>query len=70
MKEESKATRLIKSKMCLFGFSPDDMAIYMHMSRSTFDRKVKDPKRLTMNDVQRMKKKLHITEQELVQAIF
>lgn len=54
MTDSQKIRRLIKGRQAMMGYSNSEMACYMHMSLSSWNRRLKDPRILTVKDLIRL----------------
>ena len=57
---DDKLRKLIKSKMKLYGYTADYMAIKLHIDRSAWYKRLKHPERMRFEDVCRIDKILHL----------
>ena len=58
MTDSQKVRRTIKSRQVMMGLSNSDMACYMHMSLSSWNRRLRDPRLLTVKELIQLEKVL------------
>lgn len=58
MTDSQKVRRTIKSRQVMLGLSNSDMACHMHMSLSSWNRRLRDPRTLTVEELIRLEKVL------------
>lgn len=56
----------VKEKLCLYGITAEELAAAMQMSRCTYYNKLREPSKFTVGEIQKMRKKLSITDEELL----
>ena len=67
MTDSQKVRRTIKSRQVMMGLSNSDMACHMHMSLSSWNRRLKHPEGLTLQELLRLEKilKFKLLEKEV-----
>lgn len=59
----------VKEKLCFYCISPEELAAAMRISRGTYYNKMREPETITIGELQRMQKKLHISDEELLNIL-
>lgn len=71
--QKQKANRvfpaLVKSKMYEKGIKRDEMATYLHISVSTYQRRMNNPEEFTVANLMVFSEKLKIEKSSIVEAI-
>ncbi len=55
-----KLRKLIKSKMELYGYTSDYMAVKLHLTRATWYKRLQHPERMRFEDLCKVDKVLHL----------
>ncbi len=56
----------VKEKLCYYEIAPEELAAALRMSRGTYYNKLREPSKFTVGEIQKMRKKLSITDEELL----
>lgn len=69
-KPDKRLPALIKGAMFEIGISRDEMAVYLHISVSTYNRRMNHhPEEFTVNNLRVFKEKLKLDKSALAEAI-
>lgn len=68
-KPDKRLPALIKGGMCRMGISGAEMAVYLHISTSTFTRRMNQPEDFTLGDIKVFMDKLKVDKAALLDAI-